>query len=49
MVHTHGKPGAPRCKKCNSTHVDIVEDNVQICLDCGYEEKIKTQELPQNS
>jgi hypothetical protein len=42
MVHL-GDPAAKlRCPKCKSVHVDAVEDStILICLECGYEGKIK--------
>lgn len=30
-----------KCSRCNSSHVDLVDDNkVLICLDCGWEKEV---------
>ncbi len=38
MVHTAEKDAKYKCPKCNSGHVDLVDNmKILICLDCGYE------------
>jgi len=42
MVHEAHPEAAYKCPRCKSGHVDLVDEKtVLICLDCGYEEKIK--------
>ena len=37
MVHK-AEEGKPKCPKCGSGHVDLVDNKkVLICLDCGFE------------
>jgi hypothetical protein len=43
MVHTHRPGDTHKCKKCSSSHCDVVfEDKKQylVCLDCGKEEAL---------
>ncbi|MEK6900519.1 MAG: hypothetical protein AABX05_05325 [Nanoarchaeota archaeon] len=45
MVHLATEKDKYCCKKCKSMHVDIYTDGsekYQACLDCGYEEKLKS-------
>jgi len=38
MVHEAKEDAKYKCPRCNSGHVDLVEEKtVLICLDCGYE------------
>lgn len=37
--------GVPPCPKCRSTFRALVEDNLLVCDDCGYTQKVRGSTL----